>query len=229
MNSHADGGMDGPQFAKLSKELVRELAKRYNLLPIDSATSDLVFAKVRGTSHLRRIDFNQFILALETIGRKMSASVDRVTETICSIHSTKLVLRSLSASKPPVSGPASLYYGAVTTSWIKTSREAVKPVNHSKGLELSEIVSREKRDKLPGHRRQSTFSTAPDRVGHSSPASTIREGVRLRSHERPLSGNKENYSAGRTPPPSDEFYKKVVSNKFLSPVDGYFEGFLQQQ
>lgn len=239
MNSHDGDGMDGAQFAKLTRELVHELVKRYTLNPVDSATIDLIFTKIRGRGN-RRIDFQQFITTLEAVGTKMSASLEWVTETLCSIHSTKIVMQSLSDNRP-VSGPASLYYAARTSSWIKSTREATKTVvNLNKALELSDIVSRDKRDTQEFVQHTKRRSSRRSITSDTSPASTVQarpvEVLRTVNHEAPqMMRAKENFlicSSATSPVvamvsnPPGEFYKQVVSDKFLNPVSGYFEAFL---
>lgn len=233
-SAHATEGMDGLQFAKLSKELVSELVKRYEVKSIDATSVDLIFAKVK-TRGQRRIDFNQFVLGIETIGRKMSVSADQVLETVCSIYSTKMVMLSLSENRT-VSGPARFYYDKRTYTGTQSERQS-SASNSGKAVDLSEIVNREKREKeeYGAHRRlrPMQFSPAIVKSRDQSPS--------LRSRRLPprLHAGKENFvisSPGAavglratTPPASGGFYDRVVSDRFLNPVDGYFENFLSSK
>jgi hypothetical protein len=209
-------GVDGQQFARISKQLVQYLSKEYGISPLDMTTIDLIFAKVKPIG-LRRIGFVLFVEAIEAVGRKMSIPSDRTFAALISVHSSRLD-DGLKTPKPSLPGPSRFFYDKHTYTGVQARRqESPKPQPSNRPIELSEHVNRERRDTNLPRRVHSRRIPKQDDV---SPASTIR---RAPSRHAPL--------VDMNDPPaetvvSNEFYKKVVSEVFLNPVDKYFEGFL---
>ena len=74
--AHGNHDMDGVQFAKLAKDA--------NILDdkLTSTDVDLIFAKVKDNSAIRKIDFPQFHHALEQLSEKKGISKDDLANQI---------------------------------------------------------------------------------------------------------------------------------------------------
>lgn len=151
-NSHE--GMDGVHFARLCRDVNLELVSTNNIRSIPATTFDLIFARAKSRER-RRLDFNQFLIALDLIGQRIELPIDEIIRAVCALNNEDQLMRRASPSHQK-RGPEKFFYDQST--YTGTHRYRESPSKTEKGslsgraVELREVVNRDAGDEWIGPR-----------------------------------------------------------------------------
>ena len=146
--SNSPDGMDGVHFARLCRDLNLELVSHNDIPNVPATAFDIVFARAKSPTK-RRLDFNQFLIALDLIGQKLKLSIEEVIRAVCTISiEDQLTVRNVDKAKAQAKGPARFYYDAATYTGTHKFRKSFPKTNadespSGRAIDLKEIVNRD--------------------------------------------------------------------------------------
>ena len=148
--SDSPEGIDGCHFARLCRDLNIELASQNGCRAVSATVYDLIFAKAKSRGH-RRLDFNQFLIALDMVGQKLNLSIAEVIRGVCTIRTEDHLTIRGSESRKSFVGPEKFYYDMTTYTgthaYRRSGRKEEDDSPKERMVDLKEIVNRDKGDK----------------------------------------------------------------------------------
>ena len=176
--SDSPEGIDGPHFARLCRDLNLELASHNGTSLVSATTFDLIFARSKSRGR-RRLDFNQFLIALDMVGQRLNLSIEEIIRAVCTIRTDDHLTRRGGESKTSQRGPEKFYYDVSTytgTQAYRTSRRGAEesPTSSARIIDLKDIVNRDHGEKWVSTPQTGTTTmrrplTAPFRNDDSTP------------------------------------------------------------
>ena len=170
--SNSPDGMDGVHFARLCRDLNLELVSHNSIPSVPATTFDIIFARAKCRTR-RRLDFNQFLIALDLVGQKLVLPIDEVIRAACTIKTEdQLTGRFTESQSSERRGPAKFYYDQTTYTGTHKHRASVHKMldegcESGRAVDLKEVVNRDGGDRWMGPRTP----TAPvsKRRPHTAP------------------------------------------------------------
>jgi hypothetical protein len=183
--SSSPDGVDGVHFARLCRDLNLELVCNHGISSVPASSFDLIFARAKSRTR-RRLDFNQFLIALDFIGQSLSLSIDEIIKAVCTIKTEEQLPGPPGASACLNKGPEKFYYDKATYTGTHKFKTQVKSSNDetatSRPIELKEIVNRDGGDQWMGPRTPRTRMSA--RRASTAPQNLIGDHTPLRGPAR---------------------------------------------
>ena len=182
--SDSPEGIDGSHFARMCRDLNLELAS-HNGVSLSSATTfDLIFARSKSRGR-RRLDFNQFLIALDMIGQRLNLSIEEVIRAVCTIRTDDHLSLRGGDSKTSQRGPEKFYYDQSTYTGTQAYRSHNRDAEDSlsasgRVIELKEIVNRDLGDKWFSTPQANTRKRRPV----STPQRKVDDATPMRGPER---------------------------------------------
>lgn len=186
--SSSHEGIDGSHFARLCRDLNLELASQSGSKLETPTTFDLIFARAKGRGQ-RRLDFNQFLIALDLVGQKLNLSIEDVIRGVCAVPISDQLAALGGESKKCITGPERFFYDVSTYTGVQANRQ--KPVRNDEEddgervVELREIVDRDRNDKWT-----TLLGAKTPQSAHRTP---VRSQVRLNEDVTPSRGPQRFY------------------------------------
>jgi hypothetical protein len=171
--SHSADGMDGVHFARLCRDLNLELVSHNDIPNVPATAFDIVFARAKSPAK-RRLDFNQFLIALDLIGQKLKLSIEEVIRAVCTISTEdQFTVRNVDKETSRAKGPARFYYDPTTYTGTHKFRKSFPKTNaddspSGRAIDLKEIVNRDGSERWASAMSPKTPSTAVRRREPSS-------------------------------------------------------------
>ena len=218
--SNSPEGIDGTRFAKLCRNLNYELSCLRGIPILEKCIFDIVFANTK-TIGRRRLDYNQFLLALSKLSIKFGVPIEDVIRTICGFsgETTKRV--------SGMYGPSRFYYDKSTYTGTASQKASVSLPNRI--IDLSEIVNRAKPNESLGSptpvaltRSSVNRAKLEDALGSRTPVGIIPSSVK--KYSEALTAPNSNFATPSPRTPKSTFIEQVMC---LPSVDSYFDGFLK--
>ena len=186
--SDSPDGMDGLHFARLCRDLNLELVSHNSIPSVPATTFDIIFARAKARNR-RRLDFNQFLIALDLIGQKLNLSIEEVIRAVNTIQiEDQLTMRNAERSRASHRGPERFYYDSSTYTGTHRLRKSTVVGNEiddtpsSRVLDLKEIVNRDGNERwaTPKTPQRGTTVRRPSTV----PTKIVSESSPVRGPER---------------------------------------------
>ena len=150
--SNSPDGIDGVHFARLCRDLNLELVSHNDIPSVPATAFDIIFARAKCRSR-RRLDFNQFLIALDLIGQKVGLAIDEVIRAVCTIKTDdQLTARYVGSQSSDRRGPEKFYYDQTTYTGTHryrrsaVTREDEEPMS-GRAVDLKEVVNRDNGDR----------------------------------------------------------------------------------
>lgn len=152
--TNSPDGMDGVHFARLCRDLNLELVAHNNIPGIPATTFDLIFARAKSRSR-RRLDFNEFLIALDLIGQRTGLSIDEIIRAVCTLNiEDQFMCRGTPSHEKR--GPEKFFYDQTTYTGTHRFRQSADPKEDGsvsgRAVELKEVVNRDAGDQWMGPR-----------------------------------------------------------------------------
>jgi hypothetical protein len=170
--SNSPDGIDGVHFARLCRDLNLELVSHNDIPGVPATTFDIIFARAKCRTR-RRLDFNQFLIALDLVGQRLGLAIDEVIRAACTIKTDdQLAARYTGPQTNERRGPEKFYYDQTTyTGTQKYRRSAAhrdeEETMSGRAVDLKEVVNRDSGDRWLGARTPQ--KTVSERRPHTAP------------------------------------------------------------